>query len=118
MSTRMSSGPSIARDGEDFRTSVSLTLAIGRAKASYRQARLSGMWISSEYPVIRPESMPSAENRSPQSDFSVQKLLHCCVHPSDRSAQRSESHPPRKHQAVHPRTTTETVAWAFPLNIP
>src|ERR1039457_1054936 len=30
---------------------------------------------------------------------------------SGRSAQRSESHPPRKHQTVHPRTPTETVAW-------
>jgi hypothetical protein len=37
MSTRMSSGPSIARDLGDVRTSVSLTLGSERAKASYRQ---------------------------------------------------------------------------------
>src|SRR5882724_10468732 len=56
--------------------------------------------------------MPSAEIASCKP---VQKLLHFCVHPhGGRSAQRSESHPPRKHQTVHPRTPTETVAWAFP----
>ena len=27
-------------------------------------------------------------------------------------AQRSESHPPKTHRTVHPRTPTETVAWA------
>src|SRR5258708_888088 len=48
-----------------------------------------------------------------------QKLLHCCVHPhGGQSAQRSESHPLRTHRTVHPRTPTETVAWAPCLNIP
>jgi hypothetical protein len=56
---------------------------------------------------------------TPVARFPVQKLLHCCVHPhGGRSAQRSESHPPRKHQTVHPRTPTETVAWAPYLYIP
>jgi DNA-binding transcriptional ArsR family regulator len=42
-----------------------------------------------------------------------QKLLHCCVHlHGGPSAQRSELHPPRTHQTVHPRRPTETVAWA------
>src|ERR1700681_4075633 len=29
-----------------------------------------------------------------------------------RRAQPSESHPPKTHQTAHPRTPTETVAWA------
>src|SRR6202011_57694 len=29
-----------------------------------------------------------------------------------RSAQPSESHPPKTHQTAYPRTPTETVAWA------
>src|ERR1700736_6604122 len=29
-----------------------------------------------------------------------------------RSAQPSESHPPKTYQTAHPRTPTETVAWA------
>jgi DNA-binding transcriptional ArsR family regulator len=31
------------------------------------------------------------------------------------SAQHSESHPPKTHRTVHPRTPTETVAWAANL---
>src|SRR6266403_614608 len=30
------------------------------------------------------------------------------------SAEIASCKPPRKHQTVHPRTPTETVAWAFP----
>jgi hypothetical protein len=30
----------------------------------------------------------------------------------------AESHPPKTHQTVHPRTPTETVAWAPCPNIP
>ena len=41
MSTRMSSGPSIARDRRDVRTRVSSALGFGHAKASYRLRRLS-----------------------------------------------------------------------------
>jgi hypothetical protein len=38
--------------------------------------------------------------------------------PRLKSVVPSESHPPKTHQTVHPRTPTETVAWAPCLYIP
>ncbi len=70
-------------------------------------------------PPFFPNHLGMIGSYSFNPQLNPQKLLHCCVHPhGGRSAQRSESHPPRKHQTVHPRTPTETVAWAPYLYIP
>src|SRR6266446_7070894 len=74
--------------------------------------------VSSSPPFL-PNHLGMIGSYSFNPQLNPQKLLHCGVHPhGGRSAQRSESHPPKTHRTVHPRTPTETVAWAPCLNIP
>src|SRR5437879_7268234 len=54
-------------------------------------------------PPFLPNHLRMIGSYSLNPQLNLQRLLHCCVHPhGGRSAQRSESHSPRKHQTVHP----------------